>query len=350
MKNKIIVIQTAFLGDTLLSIPLLKHIRSHFDDVEITFVCRKGYSDLFLNYGLIDKAYEITKGDSNSYKNIIKDLSDSKFDYLISPHQSFRTHLFNLKINAEVKIGYKRAWNYFALDKRVDRPMGYPEALRQLYLLNAVEGFNFDWNYADKFNLDNKSLFKDKVEFKQSLPSLWSMEIPGQKNNNSLNSHVVIAPGSVWPTKMWRKEYFIELCSKLIKQGYKVSLIGSKDEEELCGEVNKECPLANNLSGKFNLSELYQFLQSADLIVSNDSGAMHMASVAGCRIVSVFGPTVLELGYQPWSEKAVVQQVSLGCRPCGLHGHKRCPIGTHDCMKLVKPTNVLDSVITLLNA
>lgn len=342
MKKKIIVIQTAFLGDTLLSIPLLKNIRSHFKDVEISFVCRKGFSDIFMKHGLIDYAYEVEKGSSNSYKDILKSISNVNFDYLISPHQSFRTHLFSLRVNAKIKIGYKKLWNFFIFNMREIRPMSLPEALRQIYLLKSLKGFVLDLNKINEFSLSNESYTKNKVEFKNSFSDLWSMKIG--EGNKRLSKTVAIAPGSVWATKMWRKEYFSKLCKDLMARGYEVHLIGSKAEAQICNEIENENKGVLNNCGKFNLTELHRFMLGIDLVVSNDSGAMHMASAADCKIVSIFGPTVLEIGYQPWSEKAVVLQAKLDCRPCGMHGHMKCPIGTHECMKLVKPSSVLEVV------
>jgi heptosyltransferase-2 len=84
------------------------------------------------------------------------------------------------------------------------------------------------------------------------------------------------------------------------------------------------------------------------VVVSNDSGAMHLASVAEVPTVAIFGPTVLEFGYQPWNNmSAVVENKEINCRPCGKHGHEKCPIGTHVCMTSISANQVLEKIKAL---
>jgi heptosyltransferase-2 len=151
---------------------------------------------------------------------------------------------------------------------------------------------------------------------------------------------VVLAPGSVWRTKMWTKEGFIELGRTLSRDAL-VVVMGSRDESELCAEIARAIPNATSLAGRTSLWESAQLLAVADLLVCNDSGAMHLGAAAGVPIVSIFGPTVLELGYRPWASNAAVVQTDLACRPCGKHGAEKCPLGHHDCMKKVVAADVL---------
>jgi heptosyltransferase-2 len=89
-------------------------------------------------------------------------------------------------------------------------------------------------------------------------------------------------------------------------------------------------------------------MKKAKVLVCNDSGAMHVASIVDIPIISIFGPTVTSQGYAPWSFKAQVAEISLPCRPCGAHGHRECPIKTHDCMKKLDVDRVWKKVSTVL--
>ena len=128
---------------------------------------------------------------------------------------------------------------------------------------------------------------------------------------------------------------------KLVEQGHAVVVAGSPGEHELCAKVIQGLPGTFNLAGNTDLYDMIHVLKPARYLVSNDSGTMHLAAAAGTPTVSLFGPTTLELGYRPWQSKAKVVQKPLSCRPCGLHGHKTCPIGTHECMKNVAVSDVV---------
>ncbi|MCB0370096.1 MAG: hypothetical protein KDD45_11895, partial [Bdellovibrionales bacterium] len=87
-------------------------------------------------------------------------------------------------------------------------------------------------------------------------------------------------------------------------------------------------------------------LSHADLVIGNDSASSHLACLCDCQLVSFFGPTVLDFGYRPWGNKVYIfENETLKCRPCGPHGHKKCPIGTHECMKSIKPEMVFSKCI-----
>src|SRR5688572_3656951 len=95
-----LVVQTAFLGDLLLSIPLLKKCRDLWPQHKLALVCRKGFGDFFLKTQLVDQVFEIEKGNSKSYSQIISDLKSAPVDHLISPHESLRTVFFCAQIKA----------------------------------------------------------------------------------------------------------------------------------------------------------------------------------------------------------------------------------------------------------
>ncbi|MEZ4871491.1 MAG: glycosyltransferase family 9 protein [Bdellovibrionales bacterium] len=158
-----------------------------------------------------------------------------------------------------------------------------------------------------------------------------------------------MAPGSVWATKKWTAEGYAELAKKLQENGYQIAFIGAENEKEECEKIIRQVGRAINLCGSTNLIESMLLMRRSALLVTNDTGAAHLASLVGLKTISIFGPTVLEFGYRPWNSASIINQVPLKCRPCGKHGSDKCPIGTHDCMKLVNATNVLINAEKLLN-
>jgi heptosyltransferase-2 len=331
MQN-ILFVQTAFLGDLLLSVPVLKNCRRLYPAASISLVCRKGIGNLLKELGLVDSIYEIEKGKRQSYKIIQNQLRDVHFDLLLSPHESFRTMLFCWSVSATRKVSYKKWYQYVSYTDLVDRPMQYPEALRQIYLLSLISE-----DIKNKFQDLDKTVDWLQVTEKQ-IPD-WAT--PNASSSLQPKENIVcMAPGSVWNTKMWPKEYFAKVATRCVAKGYDVYLIGAENEKPVCNWIASEVPAVKNMAGKTSLQNLYQLFSRSQLLVCNDSGPMHLASLLSLPTIAVFGPTVLSLGYRPWQNQAQVVEVSLPCRPCGKHGHQTCPIGTHDCMKLVDPDKI----------
>lgn len=366
-----LIVQTAFLGDVLLGIPFFKALRQDYPTHSLVLLCRKGVGSFFKDTGLVDDVIEVDKKDKTSWA-IAKERTRSEyFDLIFCPHESFRSARFVASLKANQKIGFKRFFNLFIFDKRVRRPLEAPEALRQLALLGSV---NPKWNsLRDSFVYSQSGLGGQSKDGLVPVPEEASMTVPeivqirraretGDKMAAVLESLpavleplanvqepiVVLAPGSVWRTKQWTKEGFIQAGQKFAKDdGALIVIMGSKDEKSLCDEIAGAIPNSLSLAGRTSLIESAKLLALADLLICNDSGAMHLGATADVPMISVFGPTVLEFGYRPWSNRARVVQVPLACRPCGKHGAQKCPIGTHACMRDVSSTMVLSAAQSL---
>jgi heptosyltransferase-2 len=345
------------LGDLLLGIPSFKALRARYPDDELVLYCRAGLGGLMRRLGVVDRTIEVDKSSPESLANAARELRGLEFETLFVPHESFRSAMLVAKVKAKRKIGYRRWFNVGLLADRVERPMHLPEALRQLALLAPLDPV---WterlaSYASAQKLDGGQLSESELA---PVPEWADMSVPALVNLKSsiykdrsmdarisekvrglIGSHVgeivCIAPGSVWPTKQWTRDGFASVASDYRSRGFKVFVLGAPDEKEVCGEVAASSG-AISLAGVASLYESAEILALSKLLICNDSGAMHLAAAAVTPTISVFGPTVLEFGYRPWQNGARVVQVpraELKCRPCGKHGAKTCPIGTHACMK-----------------
>lgn len=326
--SKILVFQTAFLGDLFLSIPLLQKIKVLYPQAEIGLVCRKNFGQFFLSTGLVDQVFEIDKRSQKSLQETFKATKNYHPDLIVSPHLSFRTALWVKKLSASESIGFYKPWNFWAYKKRVMRDLSQHDVLRQLSLLEPL------------------GLVVDESD--QSLHS--SLKVPSPDKFGNISQSIAVAPGSQWETKRWPVEYFSDVIKKLLAEGKKVILVGGPDEREIAKQIVSQIPSVKNLVGETSILELAQVLSQCRLLVTNDSGAMHVATSVGTPVVSIFGPTVPAQGYSPWSKKSeIVEMNPLACRPCGAHGHHRCPLGTHDCMKKLEPEKVLKAVDRVLS-
>jgi heptosyltransferase-2 len=161
---------------------------------------------------------------------------------------------------------------------------------------------------------------------------------------------ITINPSSAWETKRWPDYKFIKLVEEIYNR-YSVPVIftGSKKENEYISGMEKL--LGNkciNMAGKTTLSELIYLIKESDLLITNDSGPMHIASATSTPVLAIFGPTTRELGFFPYGSRSVVMGSSLRCRPCTLHGSKNCPHGHLLCMKMIKVSDVLNEVEKIL--
>jgi heptosyltransferase-2 len=342
MSAPILVVQTAFLGDLLLSTVLLREVRRARPKAEIHLVCRKGFGTLIKGLGLIDEIHEIKKGDAATYKVAHQSLEKNKYEWILCPHPSIRSAQFVQGLFAGHSLSFNRGWNLLHFSKTVIQP-DLPDPLRQLSLLRPVVKYiderfgaweKIDWNaktldgfltqIPDELSLEAKSKLLRESPVTPVAPRTWGL-----------------FPGSVWPTKQWPELYFEQLAEKLLQDNAQVLWLGGPDEKEVCDRLAQRLPRTRSLAGQLSLWESLVVMSRLEGVIANDSGGQHMAAIAGLPVLSIFGPTVLEFGFRPWSPMtAVAEREELFCRPCGPHGSKKCPRGTHECLTELAPEKV----------
>ncbi len=344
----ILYIQTAFLGDLLLSVPTLKRLRHLYPDQEIHLLCRKGLGDFFVREALVDRVMDDFKGPKPTLKEAKKMFADKSYHLLFCPHESVRSTMIARQVQAQKKIGYDSFINRFVFDSLFKRPMKWPEAVRQMSLLRDLDPELSQWlvsiaykksPFAEIPEWSSMTLphFLQRFSYRETFIKRFQLD-----ENKKIN---LLAPGSVWATKRWGASRFIELAQEMVNQGEAVVLIGSRDEKDLADHIQSQVSGAINIAGLTKIPEMIDLIAGADLLVANDSGAMHMASITGTPCVAVFGPTVQSFGYQPWNNKArVVENIQLKCRPCSSHGGKKCPLGTHECMTSISSSQVAEVI------
>lgn len=347
-----LVVQTAFVGDLVLCLPLIRQLKAWAPQEPVWLLARKGLGGLFRELGLVDEVIEYDKSDKSQWKSVARRLKKERFKWVICPHESPRTALLVAGLKADRKIGFYKWWNGFAFDQRLQRPMHLPDALRQLSLLTLLnEKFRAEFEQlARRSDIPNSESKADLI-FRHSpgFPQWAKLSVLDRLNlSEERVQKVFIAPGSVWATKRWTEEGFTETARALKAQGFQVVLMGSKDEMPICERIAQSVGGCQNLCGKTTLLETVKQFATGRVLITNDSGAMHLAAMAELPSIAIFGPTVLNLGYRPWQERAAVIQQDLACRPCGLHGANECPIGTHECMKAITSNRVVEAVGKLI--
>ncbi len=320
-------------------------------------VCRRGLGAFFAGLGLFKNVIEVEKGQAESYRVARQKLSDVRL--LISPHESPRSKFLAMRLRAEgiSTIGYSGGvLSRLAYSKSRPRPMHLPEAMRQLALLeNDSELWSASlWRsrLAEFSREQGATGGRTKSGELMPVPDWASMQLD-LFSDLVRTKTVVLAPGSVWATKRWTPEGFADVGAAMLERGYTIELVGTREERVICESVAARIRSLTalgkieNRAGEMDLLQTARTIAGARFAVTNDSGAMHIAAMVGTPVVGIFGPTVLDFGYRPWSlnAKVIQPEAALKCRPCGQHGAQNCPIGTHECMTGVLAASVLRQLV-----
>lgn len=338
--KKIALWQTAFLGDAVLTLPLIKALGMRFPGAEIHFFVRSGVESLFTAHHDLTAVYGFAKrGDQKSMSSAVrfgKKLSGMGFDLMVSAHTSLRSAAVARSSKIAVRVGYDSPWyNRFAYTHTVSRRFTEQAEIERIMNLGIPLGI---CDPAPEPELD--------------LPD-ESLELAHDFFSTFDDKPVIgIHPGSVWETKRWPLEYFAKLIDLATAEGVQVLVFGGPGDEEVVSKViglAASGDKAVNLAGTLGLPELAAYIRLLDCYVSNDSGPMHIAWVQDVPLVAVFGPTVKRLGFFPRGENSTVLEEKLACRPCGLHGGRVCPEKHHNCMRLITPAKVWRAVAEKLS-
>ena len=331
----ILIIQTAFIGDVVLSTPLIDKVKDAYPEGNITYVTTPAGASILRNNPNLEEIIEYDKkGEHKGIKALIllgKRLKYKNFDLVVCPHRYIRSTILAWLTGSSKRLGYDNAAGKLLFTERVHYDKDKHEVDR---LLSFVKG-----NEAKRYEI---KLFPGSKEVKR-VDRIWKREgIDGKKV-------VTIAPGSKWFTKKWPVEYFNILIEKLgEREDIAMVLIGGKDELLLNLHESKN---TINLIGETNLLEVAEITRRSKVVLTNDSSPIHIASAwPETHIIAIFGATVKELGFFPWSKNSqVLENKGLPCRPCGLHGGDKCPKGHFKCMLELKPDMVIEKILSKID-
>jgi heptosyltransferase-2 len=154
-----------------------------------------------------------------------------------------------------------------------------------------------------------------------------------------------LAPGAAHATKRWPIAHWLALADRLRAAGFRPVVLGGPADRGLASQLAGH---GENATGEFSLQETGALLARAAVLVTNDTGVMHMATGVGTPVVALFGPTVRQFGFFPSGVAAQVLERSLACRPCSAMGGARCPLGHHRCLVDIPPEEALRAVRELV--
>jgi heptosyltransferase-2 len=339
--DNVLVLQTSFLGDTVLTLPLLAEIKRRFPNVRLSFFCSPQGKQLaeaccFIDRIIIDDKKGADGGWHGLWRQALR-LRQMAFTLALTPHKSLRSALMLYLARIPCRVGFRQSKGWFLFNRLVHRPAARHDVERTLSLLGA---FGIPIEECEP---------RSDILGARDCHTRVSQELLGMKNDGK-RLLIGVNPGSVWPTKRWDMEGYARLI-ELLKGRWdcEVVLFGGKEDAQVAAAIKTNCGLnCENFAARFALRELPAALGACDVFITNDSGPMHIAVARGVPTVALFCATTPELGFYPYSPAAVVVQKDLPCRPCSSHGGRRCPLGTEDCIRLIRPEHVLQAVEKLI--
>lgn len=339
--NKILVIQTAFIGDVILITPLLETLAHEFKNAQLNvIVTPQGKEILDGNPNIKEIIVYDKKGEDKGifkFFELVKKIRKKNFDIAIVSHRYLRSNLLAYLARIPKRIGFNTATGAFLLTDKVPYLRNKHEVERNLDLAQLGLGIREIRKNLRIYLTDQDRSFAEKFLMAHNIKDDFL---------------VGFAPGSVWATKRWTTEGYAQVGDELSKMYQaKIIIFGSKDDVRLAEEIKTKMKTAPIIAaGKTNLKELSALISRCDLFVSNDTAPMHIAMAFNIPTVSIFGPTTLDIGFGPYGENFVVVECkNLPCRPCSLHGPHKCPEKHFACMKEISPQEVILACQKLLN-
>ena len=340
LKNpkNILIFRLSSIGDIILTTALIRCIRKTFPVSQITFVVKKEFHDLIKYNTNLNKIIAYDKSTGFKGLQILRqNIKRNRYDWFIDIHNNIRSNYVKRNSRIPLKTVYKKyiIKRWILINTGINLyKQNKPVLLRYFDALKILD-VKYDGEGTEVFFSDGHM---QKVRD--------TLESNGYKNSRI----AVLCPGASYKNKQWTMEGFAEIAGILKERGFYVVLLGGKTDIKNCRNVNE---INNNnllnIAGELKLLESAALLSISDIVVTNDSGMLHMAQSQKKPVVAIFGPTTKELGYFPIPQKSRIAEVELSCRPCTPKGLNHCPKKHFKCMKNISSKMVIKLIDELLN-
>ncbi len=314
--QRILVIQTAFVGDVVLATGILEKLHTTIPDAQIDFMVRLGNESLFQEHPYLHKLWVWNKKKAK-YLHLLKllfQIRQERYDKVINIQRYAATGLLTVLSGAKVTIGFDK------------NPLSFLYTQKIIHTIGEIS------LHETERNQQLIQSFTDSVAAK---PRLYpSAKDEAKVVDYKLQPYICIAPASVWFTKQFPADKWIQFIHGL-PENSRVYLLGSLEDFDLCEEIQSQCSHLNvvTLAGKLSFLQSAALMKDAKMNYVNDSAPMHLASSVNAPVTTVYCSTIPAFGFGPLSDKRFIVEIQekLDCRPCGLHGLKACPLGHFNC-------------------
>lgn len=320
--QKVLIIQTAFIGDAVLATALLEKWHHSHPHAQIHLLVRKGNQGLFTAHPFIREV-------------LVWDKTKNKYLHLLSLLKRIRRERYDLVVNVQrfAATGFLTAFS------GARRTVGFDK-----------NPFSFLFTHQVKHVIKDDEKPIHEIDRNQRLIARWTDELPARPSlypsdadreitdTYTRKPYITLAPSSVWFTKQFPAEKWIEFLDRL-SPNYTVYILGGSDDF-LLGESIRETtahPSVINLCGRLTFLQSAALQHKAVMNYVNDSAPLHFASSVNAPVTAIYCSTVPGFGFGPLSDQSNIVQIKkiLACRPCGLHGKKACPLAHFECARAI---------------
>ena len=329
--HKFLIIQTAFIGDVVLATAMVEKLHSYFPGSYIDFLVRKGNESLLRNNPNIREVLVWNKKE-NKLENLfrlLKIIRKNKYDKVINLQRYFSTGILTAFSGAQEKIGFNKNPLSFLFTKKITHVFDVQHPRHEVEKNNdLIEHFTDD-------SFFKPVLYPSGDDFSSIAPYTGGR-------------YITMTPSSVWFTKKYPVEKWIDFLDQ-IDRSFRVYLLGGKDNASECrtlllNTINKNVQV---LAGKLSFLQSAALMKTAEMNYTNDSGPLHFASAVNAPVTAIFCSTVPAFGYTPLSDISHIVETKehLKCRPCGIHGYKKCPLGHFKCAFGIRTDQLLETLL-----
>lgn len=335
---KVLIIAPSWVGDAVMSQSLLKYLKKTHTNLTIDIFAHKHLIDLFqrmpeVNNTIINKfvhgSMDIIRRIKTGYE-----LRKSSYDEVYVLPNTYKSALIVFFASIKKRIGFVGEFRYGVLNK--------PFKLNETELPLMIDRFCSLANYGNKVsNIEYPVLQVDTV----------NQDKMKNKFNLSINVPLIIfCPSAEYgPSKRWPIEYFAKLANNLVQNGFSVLLLGASMDEPLVAQIISLIDVNNinkiiNACGKTSLADCVDLLALGNLVVTNDTGLMHVACAVDVPVIAIYGSSTPKFT-PPLSNKAQVLRMEISCSPCF---QRTCKFGHYHCLKFITPEMVYEKIRSII--
>ena len=325
---KFLIIRLSSIGDIVLTSPVVRCLRQQVPDAEVHFLVKSKFLSVVQHNPYIDKVQVLAQ----SWELMIEELKTEEYDYIIDLHHNSKT----LRIKSALKV---KAFSFYKLN--IQKYLLTALKINLLPTLHIVDRY---MDTLKSFGVKNDGKGLDYFISEKEKTS--KSDIPASHGAG----YYALVIGAAHATKKWPVHKWKAFCEKI---GHPVILLGGNEDKEAGEQIASVDPIkVYNACGKFSLNESADLLQKAKLVISHDTGLMHIAAAYKKPIISLWGNTVPAFGMTPYYGNAMIPQQQLEvkglwCRPCSKIGYAKCPLGHFKCMERIAVEEVLGAVGSL---
>jgi len=365
--SRILLIKPSAVGDVVHTLPVLEKLRRRYPDARIDWLLTPENAEIVRGHPALSNILLFARREfakrgrvvsaAVGLARLLREMRAARYDLAIDLHGQLRSGFFALASGARVRIGFdrpvrreasrfqghrlgnvpRRGWagaregSWLAYTHRIPIPTLEVHAVDRYLWLGDLLGFDAD---PPVFNLPVSPEAEGRVS---------TLLAPHTSAGQQI---AVLVPGTMWETKHWTPEGFAGVGRRLVEAGFASFLIGSQGEQALNQSIYSRAPGSVDLTGKTSLADAVALIRRAAVVVSNDSGVMHIAAALGRPVVSIFGPTnPVTVG--PYGQAGSVVRLGLSCSPCNFRRLSQCP-HEHACMRELPVDIVMERIREML--